>query len=82
MKGIFIKEVEEMSNTQLRKIMNWNNMIAKLSVKTQALWEAAKILQEKLEPNKTVDQVYEMLKMIGKTELVKKKPEVKKYIKF
>ena len=57
-------------------------MITKLTVKTQALWEAAKILQEKLETNKTVDQVYEMLKLIGKQELIKKKPEMKKYIKF
>lgn len=78
MHAIVIKEVDGISNKKLR----WNTMITKLTVKTQALWEAAKILQEKLEPNKTVDQVYEMLKLIGKQELIKKKPEMKKYIKF
>lgn len=78
MRAIIIKEVEGISNKKLR----WNSMITKLSIKTQALWEAAKILQEKLEPNKTVDQVYEMLKLIGKQELIKKKPELKNYIKF
>lgn len=81
MRNIIIKEVEGMSNNQTRRMMRWNSLITRQAIKTSALWVAAEIMQEKLEPNKTVDQVYEMLKLLGKQELIKKKPELKPYIR-
>ena len=38
----------------------------KLRIKTKALWFASGLIQENLQKDKTQEQVYEMLKAIGK----------------
>ena len=38
----------------------------KLRIKTKALWFASELIQENLQKDKTQEQVYEMLKAIGK----------------
>lgn len=38
----------------------------KLRIKTKALWFASGLIQEALEKEKTQEQVYEMLKALGK----------------
>lgn len=56
-------------------------LIVKAGIKTRGLWIASEIIQEKIEPNKTVEQVYEMLKLMGKNKLKQDKPELEKFIK-
>ncbi len=81
MREIIIKEVSDASNKLKRNFHHWNGLVIRLGIKTRALWYAAEILQEKVETNKSVKQVYEMLKFVGKQEILKEKPELKKYIK-
>ena len=38
----------------------------KLRIKTKALWFASGLIQENLQKDKTQEQIYEMLKAIGK----------------
>lgn len=75
MRNIIIKEVDGISNKKLQ----WNDLIIRQAVKTKALWLAAEILKEKLEPDKSVDAIYEMLKIMGQERLIIEKPELKKY---
>ena len=73
---------EPMTTRQTRKLRNRHNvLIMRCGIKTRALWIASEIIQEKIEPTKTVDQVYEMLKFLGKEKLKQDKPEVAKYVK-
>lgn len=73
---------EKLTKKRVKKIIKHNNtLVIKLGVKTRALWIAAEIIQEKIEPNKTAEQVYEMLKFMGKEKLKQDKPEKAQYVK-
>ena len=74
--------MEEISKKKVKKLFKNNSMLKiRLKIKTKALWFASQIIQEKLEPNKTVDEVYEMLKFVGKSQAIESNPELSKIIK-
>lgn len=70
-----------MEEKQTKKLSFIEGLKLRLGIKTRALWFSAQLIQEKLEPNKTVDQVYEMLKFMGKQQLIKDKPNMRDIIK-
>ena len=83
-----ITATPELSNKKIKKIVKNNNYLlkqksrltAKLECKTNALWFASEIIQEKVEPTKTVEQVYEMLKLVGKTKYLQKNPDKAQFL--
>lgn len=81
MKDFFIKEVD-LNNVKLKKLaVSKNSAVAKLCIKTAALWIASEYIQKGIFPNRTVDEVYEALKLKGKKKVLSEKPNLKKYIK-
>ena len=79
---IFRRIMEEISKKKVKKLFKNNNRLKiKLKIKTKALWFASQVIQEKIEPNKTVDEVYEMLKIVGKSQVIENNPELFKIIK-
>ena len=78
-------EEEQINYKKIIKNLKKNKfyIISKLKIKTNALWFASEIIQSKLQPEKTVEQVYESLKFIGKQQIGDKgfeklKEEIKK----
>lgn len=65
--------------SKLLKQKEW--LTIRLKIKTKSLWFAAQVIKEKLEPTKTVDQVYEILKFMGKNLVLQEHPELKEKIK-
>ena len=61
--------------SKLLKQKEW--LTIRLKIKTKSLWFAAQVIQEKLEPTKTVDQVYELLKFMGKNIAMQENPALK-----
>lgn len=59
----------------------WELLHYRLGLKTKALWIASEILHERVEPTKKTEQIYEYLKLLGKQEYNKEKPEKLEYLK-
>lgn len=84
-----ITATPELSNKKIKKIAKNNKhllnqklfLTAKLGYKTKALWIASEVIQEKLEPDKSVKQVYEMLKLLGKTQYIQNNPDKAGFLK-
>lgn len=68
--------LNKLNKKQRKARKRYFEITGKLAMKTKALWYAAQVIQEKIEPEKTVDQVYNMLLFIGKNQLLQEKPEL------
>ena len=82
MEEFFIREDNVKNHTNVSKLAKQKNLaVAKLCVKTAALWIASEYIQKGIFPNRTVDEVYEALKAKGKKKVLSDKPSLKKYFK-
>lgn len=76
------EDIELISKKKAKRIQWFNKMLTiRLGIKTKALWYSAQVIQQNLQPDKTIDEVYEMLKFMGKQQYKKDKPEMAKYVK-
>ena len=62
------------------KLNGWNILRTRTLIKSKALWFAAEVIQEKISPEMSVEQVYETLKRMGQQELLEEQPERKVYV--
>ena len=66
-KETVLAEFKKLSRNYTIRKCKFKEIKTKLSIKTRALWFAAGILcDNKIIPNKTQEDIYEMLKAIGK----------------